>query len=66
VTERIVPGGRKRAYIASIGRVRAEVEAEYRRELEKAGIWKRARLRWKMEREIRRRMKKVAPPDGLY
>jgi hypothetical protein len=66
VTETIVQGGRKRACKASISRVRAEVEAEYARELEQAGIWKRARLRWKMEREINRRMKQVAPPDGLY
>ena len=41
---RIVAGGRKRVYGASIGRIRAEVEAEYARELKRAGKWKRARI----------------------
>ena len=63
----IVEDGWRRAYRGSTRRVRDEVEAKYAEELRKAGFWKRILLWQKIEREIRERMKKIAPPpDGLY
>ena len=63
---KIVADGRQRAYDGSIEQVRVEVEAKYAEELKNAGFWGRMRLRQQMEREIRQRMTKIAPPDGLY
>ena len=63
---RIVADGQKRAYDGNVEQVRAEVEAKYAEELRRAGVWKRMQLRRKMEKEIRERMKKIAPSDGLY
>ena len=63
---KIIADGQKRAYDGSIDKVRAEVEAKYAGELKRASMWKRMQLRRKVEHEIRERMKKIAPPDGLY
>ncbi len=65
-TNKIVADGRERAYDGSIQQVRAEIEAQYAEELRKAGFWKRILLQRRIEREIRDRMKEIAPPDGLY
>lgn len=64
--QRTVADGQKRAHDGSIDQVRAEVQAKYAEELNKAGRWKRMQIRRKMEKEIRKRMTKTAPPDGLY
>ena len=63
---RIVEDGQERAYDGSIEQVRAKVEAKYAEELKTAGMWKRMQIRRKMGKEIRERMEKIAPPDGLY
>ena len=63
---KIVADGQQRAYDGSIDQVRAEVEAKYAEELRNAGVLKRIQMRRKIEWDIRERMKKIAPPDGLY
>ncbi len=63
---RIVADGQERAHDGSIEQVRAEVEAKYAEELRKAGFWERIFLLRRIKRDIRERMKKIAPPDGLY
>jgi hypothetical protein len=62
----IVENGRERALSAARDRVVNEVEAEYEEELRKAGPWRRLLLLWEMHREIERRLRHIAPPDGLY
>ncbi len=64
--DQIVADGRRRAYDASIDRVRAEVAKEFAPELAKAGFWRRILLRFRMEHEVERRMRRTAPPWGLY
>ena len=63
---KIVEDGQKRAYDGSVDQVRAEVEAKYAEELKKVGVWKRILVRRRIEHEIRERMRKTAPRDGLY
>ncbi len=63
---KIVEDGQKRAYDGSVDQVQAEVEAKYAEELKKAGVWKRILVRRRIEHEIRERMRKIAPRDGLY
>ena len=63
---RIVNDGQKRAFGGSINQVRAEVEAKYAEEMRRAGVWKRMWIRRKVEKEIRERMRRIAPPGGLY
>ena len=62
----IVACGRRSVYNACIGGVRAEVAKEFAPELAKAGFWRRIHLRIRMIREVERRMRKIAPPWGLY
>ena len=62
----IVAGGQQRAYDANIQRVRAEVEAEYTDELKNAGFWQAVLLQLTVEWETQKRMKEIAPSDGLY
>jgi hypothetical protein len=58
--------GFTRAHSAAEAQVRAQVWAEYAEELEAADAWRRFWLRRRIEREIRARVEKVAPPDALY
>ncbi len=62
----IVADGRERAMDGSVDRIRAEVEAKYAEELRTAGFWKRRRIRQKIEREIEKRLERIAPKTGLY
>ncbi len=62
----IVADGQQRAYDANIQRVRAEVEAEYGNEMKNAGFWQAVLLQLTVEWETQKRMKKIAPSDGLY
>ncbi len=62
----IVADGQQRAYDANIQRVRAEVEAEYDSEMKNAGLWQAVLLQLTVEWETQKRMKKIAPSDGLY
>ncbi len=64
--QQFVADGQRRAYDAEIEHVRTEVEAQYAEELSRAGIWNRLRIRRKIKREIRKRMRDLAPPGGLY
>ena len=63
---KIVADGQQRAYDANIQRVRAEVEAEYTDELKNARFWQAVLLQLTVEWAIQKRMKEIAPPDGLY
>jgi hypothetical protein len=63
---RFAPNGRSAARSANLDQVRAEVEEAYAEVLAKAGLWESIRLRLLMRREIRRRIKKLAPDDALY
>ncbi len=63
---KIVADGQQRAYDANIQRVRAEVEAEYDSEMKNAGLWQAVLLQLTVEWETQKRMKKIAPSDGLY
>lgn len=46
--------------------VRTEVESEFAPALQQAPVWQRWQLRREIERELKRRIKKLAPPDALY
>lgn len=63
---KIVSDGRRRALDGSIGEIRREVETKYAEELRKAGPLRRMLLRCRIEWEIRREARRIAPPDGLY
>lgn len=47
-------------------RIRYEVEAKYREQLETATWFGRLRLRWKINREIHAELERLAPSDALY
>ncbi len=47
-------------------RIRYEVEAKYREQLEAATWFGRLRLRWKINREIHAELQRSAPRDALY
>lgn len=62
----IVEDGEEIAYAAAIDRVTAEVRNEFAGQLAGATFWQRIVVKFKIRREIRRRMDKIAPPWGLY
>lgn len=64
--QHVVHDGQRRASRASIGPVRAEVQREFLGTLAKAGFLKRIFLRIQMKREVKRRMRALAPPWALY
>ncbi len=64
--EGIVHDGQRRARQVLFGNVKSEVEAAYRKELLEATLWRRLLHRLKVQREIRRRLEKIAPRDALY
>jgi len=71
MVDRIIENGRERLLQApevqeKIAAVRREVEAQYTERYATAGCIKRRILRWKMEREIARRIEQIAPSDALY
>lgn len=61
-----VSDGRERARAACIGKIRAQVEAEYADRLRAANWAQRLLLKALMQREIERRLDRIAPPDALY
>jgi hypothetical protein len=63
---RFVRDGRSRAQAAAEPEIRAQVLAEYSKQFEATSLWGRFGLRRTMEREVRLRLSKVAPPDALY
>jgi hypothetical protein len=64
--DRFVADGCVRAQSAAEPDIRLQVICEYSEQLKAAGIWGRFWLRRAIEREVRIRVKKVAPPDALY
>lgn len=66
VPDCIVNDGARRAYLASIHRVRADVQREFSSALEQAGFLRRILLRVQINREIKHRMREIAPPWALY
>lgn len=62
----IVADGLVRAQAACEPLIRAEVAREFAPRLRGTPTWRRWLLRWLMEREVRRRLRRAAPPDGLY
>ena len=63
---RFVQDGRSCAQSAAEPEIRAQVVAEYSEQFEAAGPWGRLWLRRTIEREVRLRLDKLAPPDALY
>jgi len=63
---RFVVAGCSRAQSAAEGEIRALGIAEYREQFEAAGPWGRFWLRRTINREVRFRLNKLAPPDALY
>jgi hypothetical protein len=61
-----IDGGCLRAQAAARPEIQAQVISEYFEQLESAGLWGRFWLRRTIEREVRIRLDKVAPPDALY
>jgi hypothetical protein len=66
VESEFIYDGIDRADSAAEPRVRAQVEAEYAQRLAAAGPWGRYWLRRAITREIRRRVRQLAPELGLY
>jgi hypothetical protein len=62
----LLADGRERAYGAALAKVREEVQREYAAALAEAGWLRRLILRNRIDREILRRLKKIAPTAGLY
>ena len=63
---RIVVDGRARIYEANIDRIRKEVKARFAKQLASASLFGYFLLRWRMRREIRRELERIAPNSGLY
>jgi hypothetical protein len=64
--DHFVAGGYERACAAALPQIRAELEREYRERLAAAGWLQRWRLRREMNRQIRKRLDRIAPRWGLY
>jgi hypothetical protein len=62
----IVADGHERAWWANEPLVRVQVQQEYAERLCAAPLWRRWLLRRALEREVRRRLEQLAPPDALY
>ena len=58
--------GPRRAAEALAPEIRAEVEAEFERQLRSVPRWRRFWIRCRIEREIRKRLADRAPRGGLY
>jgi hypothetical protein len=63
---RFVVDGCCRAQSAAEPAIRAQVVAAFSAQLAAAGFWRRFSLWRAIEREVQRRLDKVAPPDALY
>ncbi len=63
---RFVLDGLDRARRASEPMIRAEVEQLFAAELKTASLWQRVFIRFRIRREIQRRLDCAAPPDALY
>ena len=62
----LIAGGHGRARSANIDQVTDEVKQRYAPALASAGFLKRLLLRWRMRKEIAKRMQQLAPDDALY
>jgi hypothetical protein len=62
----IVADGCCRARRANEPAIRALVEQEFAPRLAAAPLWRRWLLRRALKREVRRRLARVAPANGLY
>jgi hypothetical protein len=58
--------GCERAQAAVRLAIREQVTAEYAEAFATASFWDRLRLWREIEREVARRVNKLAPPDALY
>jgi hypothetical protein len=58
--------GCKRARAAAMDSIRAEVEREFAERLANANVLQRYWLWRQMDREIERRLERLAPSGGLY
>jgi hypothetical protein len=64
--QRFVHDGHERANHASEEVVRSEVQAEFAEQLERSSGFSKLRLRCVIEREIKHRLRQIAPSDALY
>ena len=64
--DRFVANGYQNACNASAADIRAQVASEYQSRLAAANLLVRFWLRREINREVRQRMAKTAPPDALY
>ncbi len=62
----IVADGHSRARRAQEDAIRTEVEQSYAPPLRDASWWRRPWIRRRIEREVRRRLGRAAPPGALY
>lgn len=62
----IVVDGQRRAAEANLDTIKTTVRAKYAQELADAGLLRRLYLRVRIWQEIRRKLQKVAPQEGLY
>jgi hypothetical protein len=63
---RFVADGHRRAREAMEPSIRAAVESEFAVQLKGASFWQRWRIRAAIEREIDRRIERMAPRHALY
>lgn len=63
---KIIAGGQDLAFIHAFGKVQDEIVNKYAEELKTAGLWKRFRIHRKIKKEIKEKMRILAPPGGLY
>ena len=66
LTSRLVAGGRKSVVHANITRIEGTVREEYAERMAAAGRLPWVWLRWRIRREVRRQLNKIASKDGLY
>jgi hypothetical protein len=65
-THEFIAEGRFIELAANRKHIEREVRGAYAERLAKAGFFRRILIRLAMSREVRRRLEKVAPTDGLY
>ena len=62
----IVADGQARARRAAERRIRQEVTAKYGELLSRAGLFRRIAIRIRIERDVRKLLRQVAPNDAFY
>jgi hypothetical protein len=65
-SSQFVADGQDRARAAYAPEIEREMRAQYAKQWRTSGPLRRLALRWRMKREVKRRLEAIAPTEALY